>query len=102
MAICISIIFAILLGTALLLPKAIKGHSNINGALLACAFLLIANTQAILSYTSLIENQTYSWTYSLFTHSNHFIISLDIISLFSILMLIIFNALKLEDSHSEN
>ena len=102
MAICIPIILAMIIGTALLLTKSIKGHSNINGALLACAFLLIANTQAILSYTSLIENHTYSWTYSLFTQSNHFIISLDIISLFSILMLIIYNALKLVDSHSEN
>lgn len=102
MAICIAIILAMIIGTALLLTKSIKGHSNINDALLACAFLLIANTQAILSYTSLIENHTYSWTYSLFTHSNHFIISLDIISLFSILMLIIYNALKFEYSHSEN
>jgi len=91
-----------IIGTALLFSKAIKGHSNIDGALLACVFLLIANTQVLLSYTSLIENHTYSWTYSLFTHSNHFIISLDIIYLFSILMLIIFNALKLADSHPEN
>ena len=103
MAIWLLFMLAVMSGTDLLLKRAPKAHSYMSEALIYCAFLLFVNTQ-VFENNNLFKTALTSFNTAvcnLFTSSNHFILSLDIMFLFSSGMLILYNALKLEGSYPE-
>lgn len=103
MAIWLLFLLAVMSGTALLLKRTFKANSYMNAALLACAFLILANTQLLFNNISLKTalRSFYSAVCNLLSSSNHFILSLDIMVFFSALILILYNALKVYDPYIE-